>query len=286
MSQMIYHTGKMSLRSLRVVLKGNVNDIEVCQDISVPSGPLYALITIKERETAKQMLSIFGGEEKAVGGDGLVKHVFSLDTTLCFLFEYHDERALDRFGDSQLISPVLREDACINLVLSCLAARLPFPLLYLALDNENIHISKDNSVYFTPFFDLTRLDTGINEAECARKCLDIILDILGRNAKKRLKSLNLLRMKKASSSNLTFPELYRDIKITALPKQKKRFRQRITEFFSQTQDPLFRVLLVVCCVIFAFALIVLASQLIFGDIPLFRLFSDSFKIIGTEQLGK
>ena len=47
---------------------------------------------------------------------------------------------------------------------------------------------------------------------------------------------------------------------------------------------LFRVLLRVCAVVAVLALVILISQLIFGDFPLLRLFQNTFETIGTEDL--
>ena len=96
----------------------------------------------------------------------------------------------------------------------------------------------------------------------------------------------LLRKKAKRDAYNAFPELYRDIRITALPEEKTGLRQRLRGAWQRNRDVLFRVLLRVCAVVAVLALVILISQLIFGDFPLLRLFQNTFETIGTEDLTK
>ena len=80
-------------------------------------------------------------------------------------------------------------------------------------------------------------------------------------------------------------ELYKDIRITAAPGQKKGIRKRIAGWFLRNQDGLFRILLLACMILAVLVIVSLLSQLIFGDVPWLRLFFNGFKIIGTETLS-
>ena len=81
-----------------------------------------------------------------------------------------------------------------------------------------------------------------------------------------------------------FTELYKDIRITAVPKKKRGIRKRIKAWFVRRQDGLFRLLLCICLFLAILALVSLISQLLFGDIPWLRLLFNGFKTIGTESL--
>ena len=49
---------------------------------------------------------------------------------------------------------------------------------------------------------------------------------------------------------------------------------------------LFRILLLLCIVLLLCAAVMVISQIIFGDIPLLRLFQHCFDVIGTENLHR
>ena len=281
---MVYRTGDMVLYSVKEVFKNEVNDVIICQDQSSPARPYYTLIALKSRETAKTLLSIFERCPREMDEEPYIK-CFTHKEQLCYLFPYNSGRSLTAFSEGQIINQVVREEVCINIVLACLSSPLPFPLLFLALHQEQIHIEKDNSIFFTPYFDLRELDKNMDEAACTRRCVHILLDILQRGSNKPLKSFDLLRKKIDSRSYRQLTELYRDIKVTALPKKKPKLFKRLRALWSYNKDRLFRILLVISIICFAIALTMLVSYLIFGDFALFRLFGGSIDQIGTEEIN-
>ena len=106
----------------------------------------------------------------------------------------------------------------------------------------------------------------------------------GRHRSRKLKSFELIRKKTGKNAYTGFPELYQDIKVTALPQMKPSLKSRFRFFWNNNRDRLFRILLVLCILLVIAALVILASQLIFGDVPLLRLFRHTFDVIGTENL--
>ena len=72
--------------------------------------------------------------------------------------------------------------------------------------------------------------------------------------------------------------------MTALPERKESLKGRLKGFWLRNRDRIFRLLLVLSAVAVVVALIMLISQIIFGDIPLLRLFERAFEQIGTESL--
>jgi len=293
---LVYHTGDMTLHSVRSILKNEVNDVVICQDQDSPARPYYTLVAVKDRDTAKTLLSIFESQPRDAfepdesRSPAFIK-CFSHKEQLCYLFEYNEERNLDAFCEGQITSQVIRERICINIVLSCLSSPLPFPLLFLLLEQRQLHIEKDNTIYFTPYFDLRRLDPKKTETHCTIECVRLLLDILqkknagGRSSRASLKSYELLRKKIDSRSCRHFTELYRDIKISALPEKKPKMFKRIRAFWERNKDFLFRIILVLSIIALVLAVIMLASYLIFGDFLLFRLFGGSIDKIGTEQMN-
>jgi len=282
---MIYYTGKMVLSSIREVFWGEMNEVLICQDLNSPTHICYTLLVIKDRNCARKMLSVLENSEKNMPEDrNPYLFRFSQNELMCFVFDYQSERRLSAFAVGQMTSMQIRESICINLVMECLSSPLPYPLLFLALEQDNIHIGKDNSIFFSPYFDLSELDETKGEASCTKSCVGILLNLLEGSQQKKLKSYELLRKKRLRNAYQSLPELYRDIKITALPEKKLTFRARLAGFWQRNRDLMFRVLLVFCVAIVIVTLLFLISQLIFGDIPFFRLFSHCFDVIGTESL--
>lgn len=284
---MIYHAGDMTLSPVWTVLHGSANDVLVCRDMASPVGALYTLLVITDRGCVKTMLRIFGEHDanRHTGSDSFLLR-FSQNEQLCFLFPYRDERKLSAFSQGQMITPQVREEICVNLVMECLSSPLPYPLLSLVLNQNNIHIEKDNSIYFSSFFDLDQLNADADESACVAQCAEILLGLLegGGKRKRTLNSYALLRKKTLKHSYAGFPELYHDIKVTSLPIKKEGVFSRIKYFFAHNKDRIFHILLVLCFIAILLALFLLISQVVFGDIPLLRLFEHSFEIIGTENL--
>ena len=77
---------------------------------------------------------------------------------------------------------------------------------------------------------------------------------------------------------------FTDIRLTAMPGGKLSLKARLKGWWLRNKDTLFHWLLALCIVAAAVAIIMLVSQLIYGDIPLLRLFKHCFDVIGTENL--
>lgn len=284
--QVVYDAGNMLLSPIWEAFRGPVNDVVVCRDLKSPVGARYTLLVVRDRACVKQMLTVFDQSER-VSSEGRPPYLlrFAQGDELCFVFEYREERKLSAFAAGQMTTPVLRETVAVNLVMECLSSPLPYPLLQLVLTQDCVQIEKDNSVYFTPLVNLSELDPSATEAECAACCAQLLLSILEPRGRGRLKSYELIRKKSAKRAYSGLPELYHDVKVTSIPPQKQGWRNRLKAAWLRNKDRVFRLLLVLCVAAVLCALVLLISQLIFGDIPLFRLFEPSFEVIGTETLN-
>ena len=287
---MIYYPQGMELEVVSRVFHGSVNDVDVCRDRLSASGAMYTLLAVHDRDCARKMLSVM--EENRRSGECPCLLRFSQNETLLFLFPYREERKFSAFARGQMTSPAAGEDICIRLVMECLSGGLPWPLLYLVLEQDCVQIAKDNTVYFTMTLDLQALDPTRTERHCVSACAQILLDFLagpvagGKPRRKALKSFELIRKKMSKNAYTGFPELYQDIKVTALPPVKPGLRSRWRIFWQSNRDRLFRLLLVLCVLLAIAAVVILISQLIFGDVPLLRLFRHTFDVIGTENLHR
>lgn len=278
---MLYQSQKMKLECIRTVKKNNTNDVFICRDLNTAAGNLYTLLAIKDHLISRKYLEIF--EYAGLSAQDSYIDSFSDKGAFCMVFEYKQERPLKDFymGSSYTLAEC--ENVCIQVLMACMASNLPFPLIYLILKQEQLHMSKDYSVYFSYELDLSELDPEITERDCAVQCAAILRDMLAPKASQKAFSYRLLEKKISRKSYDRFMELYKDIRITAAP-QKKSLIKQIKAWFIRNQDVLFRILLVVCVILAIVAVVSLISQLLFGDIPWLRLFFNGFKTIGTESL--
>ena len=288
---MVYYARNMELEVISQVFHGSVNDVAVCRDRLSASGALYTLLVVHDRECARKLLMVM--EDGQRSGESACLLQFSQNETMLFLFPYREERKFSAFAAGQMTSPEAGEAICINLVMECLSTSLPWPLLYLVLEQDCVQIAKDNTVYFTMILDLKDLEPARTERNCVSSCARLLLDLLAgpvaggsRRRRKKLKSFELIRKKMGKNAYTGFPELYQDIKVTALPSVKPSMKSRLHIFWRDNRDRLFRVLLILCVLLVVAAAVVLLSQAFFDDIPVLRLFRHTFDVIGTENLHR
>ena len=283
---MIYEVDGMKLEVVGEIFRGSVNSVVVCRDLNSSISAQYTVLSIHDSETIKKTLSIFAEDERHHEQPPYLMR-FSQNEELCFLFPYRSERKLSAFAPGQTATVYECEEIAISIVMECLSTALPYPFLYLIIKQKNIQLNQDNSVYFTPPLDLSELDEQKDEAACVSRCAGVLLWLLQsqQKGKKRSASHELLRKKRAKKGYASFPELYRDIRLTSSA-EKPKLGSWLKNFWKNNKDIIFRLLLICCGVLMIAAGVILISQLIFGDIPLLRLLGSPFKEIGTENLIK
>lgn len=285
---MVYQVGKMILQQTQEVFRGKVNDVIVCQDMANSTRPYYTVLVVHDHDIAKKLMELFHGQ------NGQVKNKFLADFTwkesYLMVFDYVRERPLRQFFTSEIMTLAECEQLCLNLTVECLACGVPYPILYLQLLQDQIHISKDKNVYLGYCIDLTQFSEDITERECATLCAQKIFSMLGKistgkNGKvSRATSYKLLENRSWKSGYHRFTDLYKDLKLAAVPLKKDSIFTRIRKFYRQHQDGIFRLVLVLAVALAVLALTMIVSQILFGDVPFLRLFVNTFKKIGTESL--
>ena len=279
---MVYQAGDMLLQEVQKQYQGKVNDVMVCQDLASDTQPFYTVLIIKERDIAKKLLAIYdmAGKESR---DTYIRNLTWQDKFL-MVFPYNKERQVERFllSDIQKLSEC--ETLCMNIVMECIASRIPYPILYLQLAQEQLHVQRDGSVYFGYNLNMENLRMDIGEKECVTLCAKIIFELLDSVSNTKTVSYKLLEYKNTRGGYFRFADLYKDIKTTAVSTEKVGLFEKLKLMFYRNQDRMFRILLVVSIVVGMIALVMLISQIVFADIPFLRIFINTFKMIGTESL--
>lgn len=287
---MVYYPEGMELEVVSEILKGQVNDVLICRDHLSAAGTLYTVLAVHDRKCARDMLRVLENSQR--GDEPVYTVCFTQNETMLFALPYREDRKFSTFAAGQITNPMVSESICVNLVMECLLSPLPWPLLYLVLRQDQINITKDNTVYFGHALDLKNLQPEITETDCIVQCAKRLLMLLAapaagvRRSRRRLKSYELIRKKIDKKVYHVFPELYHDIRLTALPQKTIPLKQRVLGVWNRNRDTWFKILIVLCALLVSVTAIMLVSQLIYGDIPLLRLFQNVFDVIGTENLHK
>ncbi len=279
---MIYQSQKMRLKCIRVIEKTPANDILVCQDLNTAEKSLYTVLAVYDHELVRRFLSVYEHSEYDRGASCVDS--FSDQGAFLIVYPYYRERLLQDFYMGSSYSLNECETVCINTILACIAAEIPYPILYLILQQRQLHLAKNHNVYFGYMLNLEELDEKLTERDCVVACARILRELLASKASQKAISYQLLDKKISKKSYHKFTELYKDIRIAAAPKRKGGIFARLRAWFYRNRDQIFKVLLRVCILLVLLVIATFLTQAIFGDIPWLRLFINGFKKIGTESL--
>ncbi len=281
---MIYQSQNMRLKTVRLIVRNEINEIQVCENLNDSARGRYVVILVKDHDVLKRFIEL--NEQAQEVQERVLVDCFSCEGQYLIVYPYKNERPLERFYVGTAMSLAQSEEVCINLIIACMTSNLPWSLLYLVLTQQQIHISRDNSVYLSYAMDLAKLDPEMTERDCVVECAKLLLMILspkvGRGRKAN--SYVLLTKKIGKRAYDRFRDLYKDLELAAVQQKKRRWRVRARIWFENNRDTLFRVILVISVALAIFVVLTFLTNLIFGDVPWLRVFIRSFDKIGLESL--
>lgn len=278
---MIYQSEHMTLNSVMDVFRGKVNDVVICENIKDGRSSYYTVLVVKDHVIVKKLVRILKEQETDCCVD-----MFNWENNFCLVFDYVKERKLYDFYMAGGLSLENCEEICINLIIQCMISGLPYPLLYLVLEQRQLHLLKDNSVALGYALDLEKLDENCTQDQCTMQCAIILRELLKQKTTKKNVGYKLLLKKIPKQSYRSFRELYKDIQLCASSFQKRSIRQKIGDFSYRNQSTFFKIILVVSLILMVLAVIMLISDAVWGEIPFLRIFYNNFTQIGTESLLK
>ena len=281
---MIFESARQKLDVVKVSLKGETNDIYICRDLRSSAKELYTVLSVHDHSIVKQLLDLFQDESDTSAGR--IVDTFTFEGNLMLVFPYKQERPIDSFYMGDAYNLVRCEDIAMNMLVACIGSNLPWQLLYLILKQRQVNIDVDDEIFFGYEIDLKDFDPDADESRCVYEAASIIKDILEPQSSDKTISFQLLTRKMENGSYARFSELYRDIRIAAVPKKKRGIRAKIKNLFMRNRDRIFGVLLVISLILVIIAVLSLISQILFGDVLWLSFLYNHFKIIGTENLAK
>ena len=279
---MVYQVGDMLLQKTQEIFQGKVNDVIVCRDIADRGTVYYTVWVVRDRELARKLMKLF--HEKADRKRNKFVADYTWKDSYLLVFDYVRERPLQRFFASEITNLRECEQMGLNLTVECLAGGIPYPILFLQLKQGQIHISKDRGIYLGYEIDLEEFSEKIVEKDCATLCAKIVFQYIEEMKTAKATSYKLLEKKLWKGGYHRFTDFYKDLKMASQPLKKEGLIVRFQKFYRHNQDRIFRFVMVVCVLLGILTLTMIISQLFFADVPLFRLFINPFKEIGTESL--
>lgn len=274
---MILSTGVKDYKIVREVITGKTNDVYICQNQKEPKAPYKTIWIVKNRRIVKILMEQME--------DSCEEH-FMQNENAGFVFPYIQERPLYKFYPSSI-----REQNCpcwqiwLGLVAKCMTCGLPAAVVYLILDQDQIHVNPDGTICFGFLLDLSDYDNAVRERENVILCAEKILELMrleNQHSAVRMQALRLLEKKLDRKEYKEFIQLYKDIKLigkTDSAGDKKR--NRITAF---SQDKIYRILSVICIFMVCMVVFMMIGHVFWGEFSFWKLFGSSLDRIGTESL--
>lgn len=278
---MVIEIDDMILKDVRVVLKGEDNDVYICRDENAIAKTCYTLLYVKNHIFARQLIDIYEENQRS---KELVKKEFAFEQGFCFLYEYEKERPLELFYMGRAFPLTRCENICVNVVLQCLSGILPYPLLYLVLTQNLINISAEDSIYFNNYFDLKDFDIERSEKDCAIACAILIQKLLQEHEEEKAVSYKLISRKITREGYRKFSELYKDIRLSSAQDNKKGIIAKIIRFFKKRREFFYKVLYAGAVILVITMILSFISTKITGNNIFTVLFSNTFLQIGTESM--
>lgn len=274
---MILSTGVKDYKIVREVITGKTNDVYICQNQKEPKAPYKTIWIVKDRKIVKTLMENLD--------DSCEEH-FMQNENAGFVFPYIQERLLYKFYLSSI-----QEQNCpcwqiwLGLVAKCMTSELPAAVVYLILDQDQIHVNPDGTICFGFLLDLSDYDDSVSERENVILCADKILELIrleNHNSAVRMQALRLLEKKLDRKEYKEFIQLYKDIKlISKTDSAGDKKRKRITAF---GQDRLYRILSVICIFMVCMVAFMIIGHVFYGEFSFWKLFGSSLDQIGTESL--
>jgi hypothetical protein len=264
------------------VLHTDVNDSYICKKSQSPDKKQYVLNVVHNRDIAKRFLIAL---QKTENTSDCISY-FTWEQSFCIVLPYSESRSITRFFMPETISTKECNEILKNIVLACMTAQVPYPLLYLVLKQKKLNLSEDYGISVDYCIDMSGFDESVGEEECLRQCLSFILILSDDKGTDDYAAYQVLSKRYMRGSYSSFLELYRDIDSSDLVLKKDTIFKKLKRTWGLYGRRLWLVVKMVLFVIGIVAIILFVCEFLFGDVPFMRIFINSFKVIGDRNLAK
>lgn len=172
----------MKLEPIRSVLKNEVNEITVCQDMNRPTDVLYTLVSVYSPSVRKKIAEKIGAEGLFASNSDFIG-AFSRKDAYCLVFLYRNENRLSTHEDLYSKTFAHEKQMAENLLVVCAETQVCASVGILLLHERNVNVERDRSVYFNYFLDFGEWDPGADDARFYHALGEKIFAMLARKFK-------------------------------------------------------------------------------------------------------
>ena len=277
---MIFNIGKKHYKVIRDVLDSKANSVYVCQRQDTSVVEYKTVWVVKDRNLSRRLLKICS-QADVVGYESC----FSYGNDICFLFPYVEEREAENFFLGTVRNgSCSKEQICLEYVTKCMTSRLPDALMYMLLEQNQVQLMPDGSIYFNFFLDLTDAELNMTNRKCVRRCAQNILNLLKLDGDDKNPTQKLIEKELERTEYTEYIQLYKDLKLMAKEEKRGSLIKRLGDQVKNRKDMIFKVLSVIAVILVVIVLMMLLMRLLFGSVTIFDLFRGPIKQIGTESL--
>lgn len=281
---MEFQIGNRLITGVRLAYEGQYNTVWICTAEGNKKGKeMCTVIRLEDRQLLDKLLKAAVHAEKK--GRKIWNTSFSFRKKFLAVYPYEEERPLERYYRPKQFSLDKCCDIGVSIAAECATAQWDFSVLYLILEQKQLHIRKNGQVFFGFALDLEHINPFRNEKDCACKCGELIYRLLEDCKGIRERTGFLLLEKKLQKEGYeTFDSLLQDLCLLHKKKKSRTFGETCRSFWKRYEKRILKVLAAAGCILGLAALAAALSRAVWGDVPVLRVFFHTFDIIGTENL--
>ena len=178
----------MQLEPVRVVRENRVNSITVCRDLRRDAGVLYTVVCITEPETRRTAAAQAAGGVFSRTADYIGS--YTRGEGLNLVFRYRGENRLSSHQAQFAVDFAHRRTLAENFLTACAESGVDGPAGLLLLEEENLNLGANGSVYFNWFLDFAKWKPLRRPNDYYTKAASIVFELLAPDFARRTGSLD------------------------------------------------------------------------------------------------
>ena len=207
-----------TLEEVRPVVKNSANEVTICKDVY--TNEMFVVIKLIDRRLIKRILGLLYAPDGSslLPDDMFVGNLVNKENVL-LVFRYLPERRLFSYLKSESRSAASTIETVKDLIISYFALKVAPPLIGLLIDEDNINVRPDGSIYFGTILDFENINFELKETDCSKKMIDIInkmlleFNITENGQYANTKSIMLFLKKYRNNTYGSLVEVYNDFKL-------------------------------------------------------------------------
>jgi len=169
----------MKLETVRTVLRNEVNEIIVCVDKNRATDVFYTMISITSPPVRRQLAQRIGADGLFTSNSDFIGS-FTRGEEFCLVFLYRPENRLSTHEQMYAANFVARKEMAQNLLIACAETQITGSVGVLLLDDRNINVGSDRSVYFNYFLDFKNWNPELDESQFYHDVGQTVFELLSR----------------------------------------------------------------------------------------------------------